>query len=101
MVHTAMAALIGAAAWADLPALQIEARAAAERFAPKAVLIELRVSQEGEGDLTWTFFDGESDRAKDLLVDVTVRGGAPSVRLLREAKSGSPPAVLDISRASV
>src|SRR2546426_5813892 len=97
-----IAALIGGVAWAELPALRDEARAAAERFAPGAVLIELRVEPEGSGgELTWTFFDGEGDEAKDLFVDVTLRGGAPTVRLAREPKREPRPAPLDLSRATV
>ena len=80
----------------------VEARRAAQRFAPKAVLIELHAVEEaGPAELVWTFFDGDSDPTKDFFVDVIVRGDPPTVRLLREPKRELRPTLLDLSRAEV
>jgi len=102
-VLVANAALLIAAALGlpELLANAAEARTAAERFAPKAALIELRAVEEGAVvELTWTFFDGDSDESKDFFVDVVVRQGPPSVRLLREPKRALKPTALDLSKAA-
>ena len=98
-----IAALLAAAlGLPDLFANAAQARTAAERFAPKGVLIELKATEEaGVVELTWTYFDGDSYPDKDFFVDVVVREGAPSVRLNREPKRTLKPAALDLSMAAV
>jgi hypothetical protein len=99
-VDLLVAALSAALGFADLPALLPQARDAALRFAPKAVLVELRVSiEDADPRPVFAFFDGESEQAKDLFVEVSVKSGAPSVRLLRELKRDDRPPALDLSRA--
>ena len=103
-MKVAAAALLAAVAALDaqLADKAAEARVAAQRFAPKAVLIELHALEEaGTTELTWTFFDGDSDEVKDFFVDVTARGGPPTVRLLREPKRELRPVLLDLARAEV
>lgn len=102
-MNTAATALLVAAAFGPgLAEKAAEARRAAQRFAPKAVLIELHAVEEaGAAELVWTFFDGDSDPAKDLFIDVAVRGDPPTVRLLREPKRELRPAILDLARAGV
>jgi hypothetical protein len=100
-VHLLVAALVASLGFADLPALLPPAREAAVRFAPKAELIELRVSiEDADPRPVFAFFDGQSEEAKDLVVEVSVKSGAPSVRLLREPKRDHRPPALDLSRAA-
>lgn len=96
------AAAVATLAWPDVTALLARAGEAAQRFAPKAVLVELRVSiEDADPRPVFGFFDGQSEEANDLLVDVLVRGGPPAVRLLREPKRDRRPAALDLSRVAV
>ena len=98
------AALVIAAALGlpELLANAAEARKAAERFAPKAALIELKATEEaGATELTWSYFDGDSDADKDFFVDVVVRDGAPRVRLNREPKRALRPTPLELAKAAV
>jgi hypothetical protein len=98
----ALALLIAALTWADVPAQEARARQAAERFGPKGFLIEMRVSLErGEPELSWQYFDGESNEEKDLFLDAEVRSEPPIVRLQRAPRRERSqwPARLDLSRA--
>ena len=98
----AAALLAAALGLPELLANAAEARTAAERFAPKAVLIELKATEEsGVVELTWSYFDGDSYPDKDFFVDVVVRQGAPSVRLNREPKRAQRPAALELAKAAV
>jgi hypothetical protein len=91
-------ALLLAAPLAALVDEHARARVAAARWGPRAALIELRAPPEAEpGSLTWVFADYESDAGADLLVLVTLRPGAPSVRVLNEPKLVRRP-VVDVSR---
>jgi hypothetical protein len=97
-VSPARLALLVAAPLAALIDEHAQARLAAARWGPRAVLIEVRAPPEAEpGPLTWVFADYESEASADLLLLVTLRAGAPAVRVLNEPKLVRRPA-LDVSR---
>ena len=100
----ALATLLIAAALGlpEVLANAAQARTPALRFAPKGYLIELKATEEaGQTELTWTYFDGESDPERDFFVDSTVREGPPVVRLNREPKREKKPTALDLPAVAV